>query len=107
MVTDSPHSTRFRVYIREWMNKRELSDEDLGEIMGVARQTVYRWRTEEHRLSPPKIAAIAEALGLEPIDLLRPPDRRSIDAITKDASDADHAAIFDFADRWVKRSGSD
>ena len=79
---------RLHLYIEEWMNVRGLSDERLAGRLNVARETVTRYRNEQHRLNPDKIAAIAEALDLEPTELWRPPDasnRPSIDAILRDA----------------------
>ena len=85
------------------MNARGLSDERLAGRLGVARETVTRYRNEQHRLNPEKIAAIAAALDLEPPDLwqLPPPrDRRprpSIDAILRDASEEAFEKVADLA----------
>lgn len=69
------------------MAERGLNDESLGNRMGKSRVTVWRWRTEQHRLNPQKIAELAHALGLEPEGLWRPPSRPSVDAALKGASD--------------------
>lgn len=72
------------------MEERGLSDEKLAKKLGVARETVTRWRNQQHRLNPDKIAAIAGALDLEPSQLFSPPapsNRPSIDALLRDASD--------------------
>ena len=92
MVTKK--ARQHRLYIAEWMKERGLSDEALAERLGVARETVTRYRdvNQQHRLNPQKIAAIAAALDLEPEDLWRPPDlgsgRPSIDRMLKGAPDA-------------------
>lgn len=71
------------------MENRGLSDERLAGRLNVARETVTRWRSQQHRLNPDKIAAIATALDLEPPELWSPPGapagRPSIDAMMKDA----------------------
>jgi transcriptional regulator with XRE-family HTH domain len=72
------------------MEERGLSDERLAGRLNVARETVTRWRSQQHRLNPDKIAALAIALDLTPEQLWRPPppaNRPSIDALLKDASD--------------------
>ena len=69
------------------MIERDLTDEDLGAKMGTSRTTVWRWRTEQNRLNPEKIKALATALGCEPEQLWRPPGRPSLDAIARGASD--------------------
>jgi DNA-binding Xre family transcriptional regulator len=78
---------RQHLYIAEWMEHRSLSDQKLADRVGVDRVTVTRWRTQQHRLDPGKIAALAEALDCEPEDLWRLPTRPSIDAMLKNESD--------------------
>lgn len=80
-------SARRHLYIDEWLEHRGLSDETMGGRLGVARETVWRWRTQQHRLNPEKIAALASALDIDPIQLWSPPTRTSVDAMLTDASD--------------------
>jgi transcriptional regulator with XRE-family HTH domain len=90
MVTDHIRKgARPHLYIEEWMDSRGLNDERLAGRLGVDRVTVTRWRDPEkqHRLNPPKIAAIAEALDIQPHQLWQPPTRPSLDALLHDASD--------------------
>lgn len=90
-----------RLFIFEWMATKGFSDQTLGEKMSVPRQTVYRWRTQQHRLDPDKQARIADALDLEPEQLWRPPGRRSVDAILKGATEDQIADAVDFVERFV------
>ena len=69
------------------MNANSHTDETLGEVMGKSRTTVWRWRTEQNRLNPKKIFALAKAIGCEPEDFWRMPGRPSLDSVAKDASD--------------------
>ena len=78
---------RGHLYIEEWMKELGLTDEKLGLRMDKSRTTIWRWRTEQHRLNPEKIADIATAMGLEPDQLWRTPSRPSLDALVKNASD--------------------
>ncbi len=87
MVTRIRPNARTHLYIDEWMRERDLTDEALGLRMGKSRVTVWRWRSEQHRLNPGKIAAIAEALDLAPSELWRPPGRPSLDALVQDEGD--------------------
>src|SRR6185295_5294224 len=75
------------LYIEEWMAQRGLNDEKVANRLSVARETVTRWRGQQHRLNPEKIAALAAALDLEPEELWRPPSRPSVDALLKNAPD--------------------
>lgn len=94
---------RVHLYIKEWMDDRGLSDERAANRIGVARETIYRWRTEQHRLNPEKIAQLASALDIEPQELYRPPGRRSLDAMLADAPDDLHATAADIVARLVSR----
>jgi transcriptional regulator with XRE-family HTH domain len=96
---------RGHLYIEEWFETRGLNDEKVGNRIGVDRATVFRWRKEQHRLNPQKIAALAEALDIEPEELWRPPSRRSLDALIKDAPDEVVDMAFDVLKRMAgKRS---
>ena len=92
---------RPHLYIAEHMDSRGLSDQTLGDRMDVSRQTVYRWRTDQKRLDPFKIAALAAALDREPEELWRPPARRSLDAILKAATDDQLSDAIDFVERFI------
>lgn len=75
------------------MSYKGVKDERLAGRLGVDRVTVTRYRNQQHRLNPGKIAAIAAALDILPAKLweLPPadgPNRPSIDALLKDAPDA-------------------
>ena len=96
-------SARRHLYIEEWMADRGLSDEKLANRLEVARETVTRWRGQQHRLNPDKIAAIAKALDCEPEDLWRPPSRPSLDAIVKGAEPDFHEYIVDMVKKAVSR----
>lgn len=87
IITKIEAAPRDLLYITEWMDKLDLKDEIVAKRMRKPRVTVWRWRTEQKRLNPKKIAALASAMGLTPGDLWRPPNRPSLDAIVKDASD--------------------
>ncbi len=87
MVTRIRAKARTYLYIDEWMKELGLNDEIVAERMGTSRVTVWRWRTQQNRLNPQKIAALAFALGREPEDLWRLPSRPSVDALLKGLPD--------------------
>lgn len=104
MVTRIGQRRRVHLYVKEWMDARGLSDEKLGNRLGVARETVWRWRTEQHRLNPEKLAQLASALDIEPQDFYRPPTRPSLDAIVEDAPDDLRNTAVDIVRRLVGRN---
>jgi transcriptional regulator with XRE-family HTH domain len=103
MVTRIGQRRRGHLYIKEWMDLRGLSDERLAQRLEVGRETVWRWRVEQHRLNPEKIAALASALDIEPEELWRLPSRPSLDAIIKDAPDELQATAADIVRRLVAK----
>lgn len=103
MVTKIGQRRRAHLYITEWMDFRGLSDDQLAGRLNTDRTTIWRWRTQQHRLNPDKIAAIAEALNCEPAELFRPPGMRSIDALVSGAPDDVRDTAFDVVQRLVGR----
>lgn len=87
MVTKIHATRRGHLYIAEWIEHLRLSHETIGGRLGVSRTTVWRWQEQQHRLTPAKIAALAEAMNLNAVDLFRPPQRPSLDAMVADAPD--------------------
>ena len=76
-----------RLYIAEWREARGLSQEELGRRLGpdgVSDVTVSRWETGKRRPDLNALAAISEALDIEPRDVYRHPDRPSADALLRD-----------------------
>lgn len=101
---------RQHLYIEEWMAYRGLNDERLAGRLGVARETVTRYRSQQHRLNPDKIWAIAAALDIEPQQLWElppPPDgqpipRPSIDAKLRGHPDAIVQRVAEITDVLLK-----
>lgn len=104
MATRLRKGARTHLYITEWMEHRTISDERLGNRLGVGRETVWRWRNEQHRLNPEKIAALASALDCEPQDLWRLPGSQSLDSIVQNAPEDLRATAADIVRRLVSRA---
>jgi transcriptional regulator with XRE-family HTH domain len=102
MVTKIYKGRRGHLFVAEWMADRGINDERLANRLGVARETVTRWRTQQHRLNPDKIAAIASALDLEPVELFRPPTGRpSLDALIEGLPAEQQDATVDIMKRLI------
>jgi transcriptional regulator with XRE-family HTH domain len=57
--------------LKELREERALSMRDLAEEAGVAHQTIYRLEHGQRRALPRTIRHLAEALGVEPKELMR------------------------------------
>lgn len=113
MVTSRIHAKRAgkkpqHLYIEEWMNRKGVSDETLAGRLEVSRETVTRYRNEQNRLRPDKIAAIAHHLQLKVTDLWSPPPpleeppRPSLDDLVKDVPTEEVRKLADFLEYKLK-----
>lgn len=75
---------KFRLFIAEWRERRDLTQEQLASRIGSTGVTVSRWETGARRPDLNAQAAICEALDIELFDLRRHPDTPSADALLRD-----------------------
>ena len=72
----TPESQRFLVefgqHVRRLRSERKLSQERMGELAGVDRQTVNRLENATHAVSVAQLPGLARALGLERAALMPP-----------------------------------
>ncbi len=57
--------------LRGARSRAMLSQEELSKITGVGRATISNLETEERKAQPRTVRRLAEALGVEPRDLLK------------------------------------
>lgn len=72
-----------RIFLKEWREHRELTQETLANRLGTTDVTVSRWETGRAKLNTDVMAAIAEALDIQPGDLFRMPGRPSADDLLR------------------------
>jgi transcriptional regulator with XRE-family HTH domain len=90
------------LFIDEWFAEKGASDEKVAGILGVERVTVWRWRTQQHRLNPQKLAELARAIGIRPAQFYTRPGQRSLDALLGDADDATRDLAVDIVSRLLR-----
>jgi transcriptional regulator with XRE-family HTH domain len=95
-------SVRPYLYLDEWIEHRGLNNETIANRLGRDHSTIWRWRKEKRRLTPEKQAELASALDIAPEELWRPPQRISLDAILKDATDDVRARAADIVRVLIK-----
>jgi transcriptional regulator with XRE-family HTH domain len=94
MATRIRKGARLHYYIKEWIEHLGLTDDQVAARMGLAsRSSVWKLYTEQHRLTPEKVARVADALDRHPNELLFPPNVPSLDALAEGASPEQRAAI--------------
>lgn len=80
MVT-RPKRAHRRLFLKEHREALKVSAAEMGERLGIERESVYRLEKNYRGVSSQKQAAFAQALGLEPEDLWRPPGDMSLDSM--------------------------
>jgi transcriptional regulator with XRE-family HTH domain len=73
-----------QIYIAEWRGKLGLTQQQLGDRLGVSDVTVSRWETKNRRPDNNTLAAICEGLGIHITAIYRHPDAPSADELLKD-----------------------
>lgn len=71
----------FRHYLREWRAARGLSQQQLADRLETSKGQISRWESGGRSMSGDVIAALADALSIEPGDLFRDPSAPSLDAL--------------------------
>jgi len=104
-MTTIRRGARLHYYIKEWIEHLGLTDDQVAARMGLSsRASVWKLYKEQHRLTPHKVAQIAEALDRDPRELLFPPDVPSLDALAEGASPEQRAAMVTDISRRMRRA---
>jgi transcriptional regulator with XRE-family HTH domain len=74
------------MFLSEWRENRGLTQKQLADRLKTTDMTVSRWERGKALLNTDALAAVSEALGIEPVDLYRHPDTPSADALLRDQS---------------------
>lgn len=101
MATKKPRPRQLQ--ISAWFQHLGVGDAEIGEKIGVLRETVWRWRKEPWRLDPDKIQRLADALGIKPAQLWYPPTRESLDAMLDDSDEETRKMAADIVRRMVQK----
>lgn len=97
---------RLHYYIKEWIEHLGLTDDQVASRMGLSsRSSVWKLYTQQHRLTPDKVARIADALERDPKELLFPPTIPSLDALADEATPEQRAAIVTDISRRLRKAG--
>lgn len=103
MVTRIHKSVRRRLFLKEHREAKGISAEYMAGRLGIERESVYRLEREHWRMNPEKQIGYADALGIEPEDLWRPPGTPSLDALVSNAPEELKIMAADIVRRLVNR----
>jgi transcriptional regulator with XRE-family HTH domain len=72
-----------RLFLAEWRESRNLTQQQLADRLETSDVTVSRWETGSRRPDDGAKSAIAWVLGIEVVDLYRHPQQPSADALLR------------------------
>lgn len=72
-----------RLFLAEWREEKDLTQEQLAARLGTSHVTVSRWETGKRQPDLSAQEAVAEALGIEAVDLRRHPAQPSADELLR------------------------
>lgn len=93
----------FRQYLKEWRELRGLTQQQLADRVETGKDQVSRWESGKRGMGAEVIAALSEALRLEPGDLFRDPAVPSADELLRDATPEQRRLAIDLVQRVVGR----
>lgn len=76
-------------FLTVWREKKGLSQRELARRVGYGNDQISRWEAGKRGISLAVLRELARALGVEPADLFRHPDRPSLDRLARNAPDED------------------
>jgi transcriptional regulator with XRE-family HTH domain len=86
MVTRIGPKRPRRLYLQAWRETRGLTQQQLAERVESGKDQISRWESGKRGMSAGVIAALEEALQLEPGDLFRDPATPSVDELLRKAT---------------------
>ena len=105
LFMDRIRGTRaLRWYVREWRDKCRLSQEQLANRLDTNKGQISKLENQKQRLNDDWVLGIADALGIEPRDLLRDPAAPTVDDLLRDASPDDRATAIRLVEAFLKRA---
>lgn len=106
MATDRIRKgTRPHLYIKEWMEKLDVTDDMMAGRLGLSsRSAVWKRYKEQHRMDMGKAQEFADALGISLQQLFYPPGVESLDAIVKDVPPEDRQRAADIVRRMFNKA---
>lgn len=95
-----------RWYLREWRKKKGLSQEQLANRLDTNKGQISKLERGDQRMNDDWIAGLANALDIEPGDLLRDPEAPTLNDLLRSASPEQMQEIRAIAQIMLRRKAS-
>ncbi len=104
-VTQIYQSKPPRLFLKEHREAKGVSAEQMGGRINIERESVYRLERKPERVTWERQCQWADALGISPLDLHRPPGAPSLDAMVAPAPEDLQKTVRDVVKRLVSGGG--
>ena len=88
-------------FLRAWRNRKGLSQEQVGNKLGLAKSTIHRWETGARAVDLSDLQRLAALYDVDPVCLLLSPDDAALAARLTRAKAVISSATPEAADRWL------
>jgi transcriptional regulator with XRE-family HTH domain len=95
--------SKYRHYLREWRQKRGLTQEQVAEAMGTHRGMISRYESSQRGLTLEVQFRLMEVLDIMPAQFFSPPDEPSLDAMLRNASPDDRRLVHDVVQVFLRK----
>lgn len=102
MVTRIGPKRPRRLYLQSWRESRGLTQQQLADRVDTGKDQISRWESGKRGMSAGVIAALEEALQLEPGDLFRDPAMPSVDELLRDSTPEERQRVFSVVQAMLK-----
>jgi transcriptional regulator with XRE-family HTH domain len=91
-----------RNFLKDWREKRGLTQDQLAERLDTGKDQVSRWENRKRGMSAEVLEALADALNIQPYDIFRDPKRPSADELLSRASPEIRRQAFAIIETLIK-----
>lgn len=95
-----------RVYLREWLDYRNLTAEQLAGRIDTSKSVVSKLETGKQRYNQDWLERIAYALNCEVPDLYRDPNRMTAEDLLRSASPDQYQEVVNFTKYVLGKTGT-
>lgn len=95
-----------RHYMAEWREYRHLTQQQLGDRLGVEKGTISRWENDVRGVNLDILGAVCEALDIHPERIYRPPpspDSKSPEDMLAGAPEPVRREVADFIEYLMRK----
>lgn len=92
-----------RHFMAEWRDYRGLTQQQLADRLEVDKGTISRWENDARGISLNVLAAVCEALDIQPMMIYRRPDTQSPEELLASAPEPVRREAYEYIDYLIRK----